>query len=98
MLLGWKVPVPTSGSMDYALSFRPEYHQAILDVIIHYGWKKVIYIYDSHDGECLYTFQWVSFARPGFPWSVNGRSSASVRAYPHKPQRLRASINRKRDS
>ena len=37
--------------MDYALSFRPEYHQAILDVIIHYGWRKVIYIYDSHDGE-----------------------------------------------
>lgn len=50
-LMHCKVPVPTSGSMDYALSFRPEYHQAILDVIIHYGWKKIIYIYDSHDGE-----------------------------------------------
>ncbi|XP_046452213.1 glutamate receptor 1-like isoform X3 [Daphnia pulex] len=45
-----KVPVPTSGLMDYALSLRPEYHQAILDVITYYGWKNIIYIYDSHDG------------------------------------------------
>ncbi|XP_032785100.2 glutamate receptor 1 isoform X1 [Daphnia magna] len=45
-----KVPVPTSGLMDYALSLRPEYHQAILDVIAYYGWKNIIYIYDSHDG------------------------------------------------
>ncbi|KAK4008252.1 hypothetical protein OUZ56_013400 [Daphnia magna] len=44
-----KVPVPTSGLMDYALSLRPEYHQAILDVIAYYGWKNIIYIYDSHD-------------------------------------------------
>lgn len=55
------MPVPTSGSMDYALSFRPEYHQAILDVIIHYGWKKVIYIYDSHDGESQSTLSSSSF-------------------------------------
>ena len=46
-----KVPVPTSGLMDYALSLRPEYHQAILDVIAYYGWKNIIYIYDSHDGK-----------------------------------------------
>ena len=37
--------------MDYALSLRPEYHQAILDVITYYGWKNIIYIYDSHDGK-----------------------------------------------
>ena len=48
-----KVPVPTSGLMDYALSLRPEYHQAILDVIAYYGWKKIHYIYDSHDGKFL---------------------------------------------
>lgn len=47
----WQVPVPTSGLMDYALSLRPEYHQAILDVITYYGWKNIIYIYDSHDGK-----------------------------------------------
>ncbi len=46
-----QVPVPTSGLMDYALSLRPEYHQAILDVIAYYGWKNIIYIYDSHDGK-----------------------------------------------
>ena len=37
--------------MDYALSLRPEYHQAILDVITYYGWKNIIYLYDSHDGK-----------------------------------------------
>lgn len=47
------MPVPTSGLMDYALSLRPEYHQAILDVIAYYGWKNIIYIYDSHDGKFL---------------------------------------------
>lgn len=50
-LLRIQVPVPTSGLMDYALSLRPEYHQAILDVIAYYGWKNIIYIYDSHDGK-----------------------------------------------
>ena len=48
---GDQVLSPTSGSMDYALSLRPEYHQAILDVIAHYGWKSIVYIYDSHDGQ-----------------------------------------------
>ena len=42
---------PTSGSTDYALSLRPDYHQAIVDVIHHYQWKNIIYIYDSHDGK-----------------------------------------------
>lgn len=31
---------------------RPDYHQAIIDTIRFYGWKKIIYLYDSHDGKC----------------------------------------------
>jgi len=30
---------------------RPDYHQAIIDTIQFYGWRKIIYLYDSHDGE-----------------------------------------------
>lgn len=45
-----KVLLPTSGSMDYSLSLRPDYHQAVLDIIAYYGWKNIVYIYDSHDG------------------------------------------------
>ena len=40
-----------STSLDYALSMRPEYHQAVLDIIRHYHWDDVIYLYDSEDGE-----------------------------------------------
>ena len=46
--------------MDYALSLRPEYHQAILDIIAHYNWKSIIYIYDSHDGSYRSLFRRVS--------------------------------------
>lgn len=31
---------------------RPDYHEAIIDTIRHYGWEKIIYLYDSHDGKC----------------------------------------------
>ncbi|KAL7299265.1 hypothetical protein TKK_0007854 [Trichogramma kaykai] len=45
-----KVLQPSSGSVDFAISMRPDYHHAIIDTIRHYGWKKIIYLYESHDG------------------------------------------------
>uniref|UniRef100_A0A8D8LQ99 Glutamate receptor 1 n=5 Tax=Cacopsylla melanoneura TaxID=428564 RepID=A0A8D8LQ99_9HEMI len=45
-----KVPTPSSGLFDYAISMRPDYHQAIIDTVKYYGWKSIIYMYDSHDG------------------------------------------------
>ncbi|XP_026474738.1 glutamate receptor 1-like [Ctenocephalides felis] len=45
-----KVLTPSSGFLDYAISMRPDYHQAIIDTVRYYGWKKIIYLYDSHDG------------------------------------------------
>ncbi|KAJ9577054.1 hypothetical protein L9F63_006374, partial [Diploptera punctata] len=44
-----KVLTPSSGFLDYAISMRPDYHQAIIDVVRYYGWRKIIYLYDSHD-------------------------------------------------
>ncbi|XP_046997299.1 glutamate receptor 1-like [Schistocerca americana] len=44
------VLAPSSGLLDYAISMRPDYHKAIIDVVRHYGWKSVIYMYDSNDG------------------------------------------------
>lgn len=46
-----KVLAPSSGFLDFAISMRPDYHQAIIDVVRYYGWKKIIYLYDSHDGK-----------------------------------------------
>ncbi|XP_047524546.1 glutamate receptor 1-like [Pieris napi] len=40
----------TPRGKDYALSLRPDFHRAVFDTIVFYGWTDVIYIYDSHDG------------------------------------------------
>lgn len=72
-----QVPVPTSGLMDYALSLRPEYHQAILDVIAYYGWKNIIYIYDSHDGKLIFLFY--------FALLPNGDEKQSVKTSSSQP-------------
>ncbi|ALC43237.1 Glu-RI [Drosophila busckii] len=45
-----KVLTPSSGLLDFAISMRPDYHQAIIDTIQFYGWQNIIYLYDSHDG------------------------------------------------
>ncbi|CAD7083213.1 unnamed protein product [Hermetia illucens] len=45
-----KVLTPSSGFLDFAISMRPDYHQAIIDTIQFYGWDRIIYLYDSHDG------------------------------------------------
>ncbi|KAM8710464.1 hypothetical protein ACLKA7_017133 [Drosophila subpalustris] len=45
-----KVLTPSSGLLDFAISMRPDYHQAIIDTIHYYGWQSIIYLYDSHDG------------------------------------------------
>ncbi|CAH2103909.1 unnamed protein product [Euphydryas editha] len=42
--------IPPSGLIDYAISLRPDYHKAVIDTVTYYGWKSIIYIYDSHDG------------------------------------------------
>ncbi|KAH1002602.1 hypothetical protein HUJ04_008677 [Dendroctonus ponderosae] len=46
----FQVLPPSSGFLDYATSMRPEYHQAIIDTIKYYGWRRIIYLYDSNDG------------------------------------------------
>lgn len=35
----------------YVLYMRPHYTQAIIDIIKHYRWTIVYYVYDSEDGE-----------------------------------------------
>ena len=45
--------------LDYALGVRPDYHQAIIDTIRFYNWKKIIYLYDSNDGNFRYFFEFI---------------------------------------
>ncbi|KAL1517035.1 hypothetical protein ABEB36_000854 [Hypothenemus hampei] len=45
-----KVLAPSSGFLDFAISMRPEYYQAIIDTVKYYGWRSIIYLYDSNDG------------------------------------------------
>lgn len=48
-----KVLAPSSGFLDYAISMRPEYHQAIIDTVRYYGWGRIVYLYDSNDGKMI---------------------------------------------
>jgi hypothetical protein len=34
----------------FGVSLRPRYLPAIIDVILFYGWRGIIYLYDSDDG------------------------------------------------
>lgn len=61
-LLWLKVMAPSSGFLDFAISMRPDYHQAIIDTIRFYGWDKIIYLYDSHDGKCLLLLDYIYFS------------------------------------
>ncbi|XP_043461147.1 glutamate receptor 1 isoform X2 [Leptopilina heterotoma] len=45
-----KVLTPSSGVNDFAISMRPDYHRAIIETVQYYKWKKIVYLYDSHDG------------------------------------------------
>ena len=40
---------------NFAVQMQPQYHQAIVDMILHYDWRSVIYIYQSSEG--LYRLQ-----------------------------------------
>lgn len=42
-------------SAQFAVQMQPLYHQAIVDLILYYDWKSVIYIYQSSEG--LYRLQ-----------------------------------------
>lgn len=64
-----QVLTPSSGFLDQAISMRPDYHEAIIDTIRHYGWEKIIYLYDSHDGKFLDLNKKIIFSKIMFRWS-----------------------------
>lgn len=47
-----------SSVMDFATSLKPDFHQAVIDVISYYGWKNIIYLYSSHEG--MYDFSLIN--------------------------------------
>uniref|UniRef100_A0A182YPK9 Receptor ligand binding region domain-containing protein n=1 Tax=Anopheles stephensi TaxID=30069 RepID=A0A182YPK9_ANOST len=57
-----KVLTPSSGFLDFAISMRPDYYQAIIDTVRYYGWDRIIYMYDSHDGKLALAFLFLRVA------------------------------------
>jgi len=51
---------------NFAVQMQPQYHHAIVDMILHYDWRSVIYIYQSSEG--LYRLQKIyeNIPRNGF--------------------------------
>ena len=55
----YKMPFITSGmavnhsgqDLGYELYMRPLYAQALYDIIVMKGWQKIMYVYDSLEGE-----------------------------------------------
>lgn len=41
--------VPTEAT-SYVMFMRPSYQQALADVILHYKWLRVYYVYDNSEG------------------------------------------------
>ena len=37
--------IKNSEKQHYTLQIRPEYHDALMDLITYYGWSNIIYIY-----------------------------------------------------
>ncbi len=35
----------SSASSEFAFQIRPDYHEGLVDIITHYGWEKIIYVY-----------------------------------------------------
>ena len=47
------MPVNVTGQNNgYMLYMRPLYTQAIIDIIKHYRWARIFYVFDSEDGKC----------------------------------------------
>ena len=42
---------PIGAPPGYVLQMRPTYDAAILDVLAHYKWPRIFYVYDSEDGK-----------------------------------------------
>ena len=40
---------------NFAVQMTPQYHHAIVDLILHYDWRSIIYIFQSSEG--LYRLQ-----------------------------------------
>ena len=40
---------------NFAVQMKPKYHRAIVDLVLHYDWRSIIYIFQSSEG--LYRLQ-----------------------------------------
>jgi len=40
---------------SYVVFMRPPYHRALADVILHYKWTRVFYVYDNNEGIAHYS-------------------------------------------
>ena len=37
--------------LGYEIYLRPQYSRALFDIINHYGWKSIHYVFDSEEGK-----------------------------------------------
>ena len=45
-----RVP-PETAPPGYVLQMRPPYDRALLNILTHYKWMRIFYVYDTEDGK-----------------------------------------------
>lgn len=48
-----EIVLKESHRLDFVTNIRPDLHQAIMDITAHYGWRNVIYLFHSNEGDIL---------------------------------------------
>ena len=61
---------------NFAVQMQPQYHHAIVDLILHYEWRDVIYIYQSSEG--LYRLQKIYETIPKVNLTINNMAGYYV--------------------
>ena len=66
------MPVNVTGQNNgYILYMRPLYTQAIIDIIRHYRWTRVFYLFNNEDGECHIGGKGMGSFSCEFNWKVH---------------------------
>ena len=47
------VAIKSHKELGYEIYMRPQYSKALFDIIRHYGWESVHYVFDTEEGNLL---------------------------------------------
>ena len=67
--ISYDEPSINSAASNYSIYMKPLYHTAIIDILLHYQWTRLIYLYDTEQGRLIIPIAVLLLRR----WSRDGR-------------------------